>query len=697
MSPTDHRADDSLNTSTCIINIEQPVRAINTDSSSHLVQSLSKTPSQKKKKTLQVHWHPSVNQRQSEKRRQQILSLLSVLAFFTSLTLILYHYSGCDIATGQCQERSRPRSSIPSNTQSSSHSRKQLLDNSPVEGVFGGEGLLMDSEVLMAAGGRRYKTQARGPWSVLYRHRASNHNRDGEGRSQSEEEGYDQEDLSNFNSEYDIQDESGLDNFEDVDSYTEDYTPEDIDYGEDGGEFEYEGDMNEDIGSVTSQGESIEVWDNNMELLADDEYIELDEDYTITSEGEDPRQRQTLKNRMDPDIKYITYLPDSGLSNQFHGMLRAVMLARDLGRTLILPPITASNKYDDYNSGDDDNESLAEQHQPWSSYFDLETFEYLTGVKVVELQDLRELDQITGLPKENLKCHITCGVGSLKPLDSTAMEFAEQWKFDLSMSHLEIETSEFEELVPTLRSQDKEQLLCISNAFNIVTPKREEWDLFGRYLYFAPTAEEYFKKVLSKLDEKINPSRYTVDGFSQASEGNSGAKSNNNEYINSAIIPNNKLYRDSDMDSSNDNNYNSQILPPFGQYISIHAKRGDYVEYCQHHFQHALHTCLPTAQELASTLRDAIVANPSLKGLPVYVSTDEDRSAQLAEFRALGWYVLDHRAIGTEKNLGTFGPMILDQIFMARAQALIGVRTSAFSRIGAHRQEDWGGHHAVFV
>ncbi|KAF9562543.1 hypothetical protein BGW38_008976, partial [Lunasporangiospora selenospora] len=133
-------------------------------------------------------------------------------------------------------------------------------------------------------------------------------------------------------------------------------------------------------------------------------------------------------------------------------------------------------------------------------------------------------------------------------------------------------------------------------------------------------------------------------------------------------------------------------------YISIHVRRGrDYIEYCQSNFQYDLSKCLPTTQELASKLHHLRMADGRLQGLPVYVSTDEDRPAELSEFRALGWQVLDHQALGSSGALGIFGPWMMDQVFMSEAYLLIGVQTNSFSRVGAYRQEVWNGKRAVLV
>lgn len=461
---------------------------------------------------------------------------------------------------------------------------------------------------------------------------------------------------------------------------------------------------------ATPQEAYIDIWNEGSDILSEDDFLELEEDYHLVTKTGGSRQ-QSLDRSLDPNTKYMTYLPYAGLTNQFYGMLRAIMVAKSLGRTLILPPITASSH----------DKSM--QNQPWSDYFDLDTFMQLTGVDVVELKDLRRADRFSAI--ESLNCHITCGFGSLRPLDFTAKEFLRQWKFDLSTTQLEIETTEFNELVPALRTQENEQMLCITNGYKIAVPKKEEWDLYGRYFYFNPAVDRFFSAALEKLsarnhlqqqqrlykseqnrnqqqqedslelDEEKQQQQQHHNDFDQRVDTNDQPY----EHMNSALSTDTRHYNN----NNNINNPNAAapsshgVAPPSDSYISIHARRGDFIDYCQQQFPHALSSCLPTTQELASRLNDLLVSDPSLRGLPVYVSTNEDRSEELAEFRSMGWQVLEDSFLGASERLGVFGSMMMDQVFMAQAQTLIGVRTSAFSRVGVYRQEDWYGRRAVLM
>ncbi|KAF8940497.1 GDP-fucose protein O-fucosyltransferase-domain-containing protein [Dissophora ornata] len=674
--------------------------------------STSASTQKSKKKHLQVHWHPSVNERQATKRNHQNLSLLAILLFFSSLTVILLHYSGCEIATGRCPRRLSESDSSSLPALALAYGRKRLQNAADAlgtekvtTGVFGEEGLPMDRESMMTAAGsgRRYRAPSNKQWNALNRSPKS---------IQYDTGSTDQSDVFDHGDSDDqiMLDLPALESDADTDYF------EDNELAVDDEEAEAE-ELTVMAAtartSATPQEAYVEIWKEVSEPLSEDDYLELEEDSVVLSKTEDLQQRRSINNRLDPDTKYMTYLPDAELTNQFHSMLHAAMLSKSLGRTLILPPITGSSQ------------ESSQENQPWSSYFDLETFMHLTGINLIEFQDVREPDRLV-VASESLKCHITGGVGSLRPLDFTAKAFLRQWKFDLSMTQFETETSDFNELVPILRTREWEHLLCITNGYNIAVPKKEGWNLFGRYLYFTPAVERFFEAAVRQLNERdmqrrVSPhqnyrNEYHRDrGLQQLQQGQferepsnegqnfgrdqaAGSKNRYSDQINSAIIPDTKLYRDTHDDAISDKTKSSsQVTQPIGPFIAIHARRGDFVEYCQQHYQHALESCLPTTQGLASTLHRLLVADQSLRGLPVYVSTNEDRSEELAEFRALGWHVLDHQAIGSRERLGAFGAAFVDQIFMAEAKVLIGVRSSAVSWIGAYRQEDWHGRRAVFM
>ncbi|KAG0360189.1 hypothetical protein BG005_011246 [Podila minutissima] len=458
---------------------------------------------------------------------------------------------------------------------------------------------------------------------------------------------------------------------------------------------EYE---DEDDSDSTPQQAYASIWNENAEALTEDDYLELEEDYQAMAQPgqtfasrldqvsqEDLARKPELQGSRNDDMstpvaKYMIYLPAEGLTNQFFGMLRAIMVAKSLGRTLVLPPITSSR----HNEG--------KNNQPWSSFFDLPTFAHLTGVNMIEIKDLRD-PGLESTKIEPLECHVAFGVGSLRILDDTATNFLEQWKLEFrsmgaisSRPLLEIETSEFDDMISLLRSQEHERLLCLTNVNKVEVPVNTEWDLYGQYFYFSPRTENLFERLFLRLQRSRPVSRQTRLSHMYENDNNVhhdfGASL---EMDRTTLVPKGGRPRHLGTPTQN---------TPF---IVIHIRRQDFIEFCQTRFQHQLQQCLPTAQDLLQRLQEVLVDRPELRGVPVYVVTDEDRTQKLAEIRAMGWQILNHNRLGTATALGPFGPPILDQMLMAKAQVVIGVRLSAFFRVAAHRQRDWNGHQAVSV
>ncbi|KAG0291574.1 hypothetical protein BGZ98_002973, partial [Dissophora globulifera] len=126
---------------------------------------------------------------------------------------------------------------------------------------------------------------------------------------------------------------------------------------------------------------------------------------------------------LDPDTRYLSFLSFAGLTNQIIGLEVAALLAQELNRTLILPPMSPNMHMQDNT------------HQRWSQYFDIPRFTNITGIKVIEWDLVRPLtpqqkrvgrDQATfgavngqaaEIPAwskvaENINCEIICGYGS---------------------------------------------------------------------------------------------------------------------------------------------------------------------------------------------------------------------------------------------------------------------------------------------
>ncbi|KAF8933959.1 hypothetical protein BGZ58_006027 [Dissophora ornata] len=373
-----------------------------------------------------------------------------------------------------------------------------------------------------------------------------------------------------------------------------------------------------------ANGSNDETTPEGDDVVGEEEEEEEEEDYLPFEETLD----------QDDDVQYITYLPYAGITNQFYGMLRGMEVAKALGRTLIIPPITASSH------------DKSKQNQPWSKFLDLDRFQELTGAKVIEFHKLRDAE----LAEFNqLDCKITCGFGSKRTIDFTAKGFLKQWKFNVTLSPLQVDATKIEAITKTLAPYRRDKFICISNTYKVYVKDKSEWDRFGQHLHFTEELEDF---VQGFLDQHLMKPEPIYDPKSR------------------------------------------QEIVPTQKYIAIHVRRGDFAQYCQSNFAGPkLVHCFPTTDEIAQRI-DKIQSKQNPSGslteiMPVFVATNERRPEELKKFADLGWMYLDHDQMGTAETMGVFGPMMVDQVLMAHAQALVGIQMSTFSRVGALRQRDW--------
>ncbi|KAF8940585.1 GDP-fucose protein O-fucosyltransferase-domain-containing protein [Dissophora ornata] len=342
--------------------------------------------------------------------------------------------------------------------------------------------------------------------------------------------------------------------------------------------------------------------------------------------------------------KYFTYLPYAGITDQFYGMLRGMEVAKALGRTLIIPPITGSI-HDE-----------SKQNQPWSKFLDLKRFSKVTGVKVVEFHDLRDAE----LTEYNeLQCGITCGVGSKDAIDFTAEGFLRQWRLNATLGSLPADESNLDGIISMLKSLQDDKYVCISNTYKILVKDKSEWERFGQHLHFSKELEGFVEKF---LDKNAAHGRSKVD---MAEIGN--------------------------------------VARPDGhRFITIHARRGDFVKYCKNNFtsKKMIH-CLSSTEQIADRVnRIQKRLNPNMNAetaLPVFVATNERDPDESRQFEDLGWNYVNHEEMGTIETLGVFGPMMVDQVLLAHAEAFIGIQMSTFSHMGALRQRDWHGREIEYM
>ncbi|KAG0002661.1 hypothetical protein BGZ79_002545 [Entomortierella chlamydospora] len=366
---------------------------------------------------------------------------------------------------------------------------------------------------------------------------------------------------------------------------------------------------------------------------------------------------------LDPTVKYLSYMAYAGLTNQFIALENAATIAIRLNRTLIIPPLTANSHYS-HNS-----------NQRWSDFLDLRRFMDLTGIKVVEWNDVRPLtaEQIeVGRRKsrlggktyplwdslaENLTCQVVYGFGDSERLHTTELTFSRQFLFRPQFvrpparkpnatifDRMKVKDNTIVDDIVTLDdaieryTDSEEQLLFLSHTYKLKDPQGgRSWTEAGRHFHFLPKITDYAE-------------RLTLHRAPEARET--------------------------------------------GKYIAIHVRRGDIWQKCRERTEEEMMACVTPLGFYAEAVQKAYkVAGEKL---PVIVATDSKSKDDHATIAKLGWRRLSHELYTTEQELGTFGPALVDAAILANADVMVGSYSSTMSRIAGRRQKSWHGRDVLY-
>ncbi|KAG0203095.1 hypothetical protein BGX28_004526 [Mortierella sp. GBA30] len=437
-------------------------------------------------------------------------------------------------------------------------------------------------------------------------------------------------------------------------------------------------------------------------------------------------------SHLDPNIKYLSYLPFGGLTNQFISLEVAAVAARKLNRTLIIPPIIS-------NSHDHDN-----AHQRWSQFFDLPGFTRLTGIPVLEWETVRQLSHVQkqvgmkqallrhsrregpemvewGKMAENVTVMIVNGYGSPKVnINLSAWTFAWHFLFRLSfvqprprkpestvdekgmavpgMRHND-KTLNMEDLVAMFKNYEEDddgqkrggqgpQILFLSHTMGIKNAGHENryWLDVGRHFHFAPQLTAYasvlIKKVAQDLED-IEEGDINSDGNGMGTITATVTEGSGKQGQEQALER--VLSEDEEFMESFDIAAPGNPVP----YIAVHVRRGDIWKKCPVKDKAS---CLPPFSQYAEAVDRAmtVAIKAGLSSdVPVIVATDSDSEDDLRSIQELGWHRLDHEKYETKESLGPFGPALVDAAILARANVFVGSGKSTMSQIAEARQRTW--------
>lgn len=393
-----------------------------------------------------------------------------------------------------------------------------------------------------------------------------------------------------------------------------------------------------------------------------------------------PHREEVAARGLPATNKFFSYLPMGGGNNQFTSLQRAALLAKDLGRTLIIPPISP-------------NSHIKVWAGPrYSEFYDLESFSAQSGIPVLEWHDVKQTPENppSSLTHhwnnfgEDFPCIANGGIGvenkhlydhfrpqflmnfkSIAPAEDTTKGKAVEYSFARDVL---LKDRQDESATDTMWK-------CLSCPYFLNGPDLNDraWKEIGLHMKFNAKIEAMVDEILDTLLPRPTAST-------------------------------------------------TRRHPEF---IIVHLRRGDIVTKCKPGQDEK--ECLVQIEEIAEKV-DGIEKQRRTKALagtteqnadvvferlPVLVTTNEKRPEELEKLEKLGWIMLDHgdaekdehgqvkpsttKKLGTMTALGPFYPPMLDAVLLTRGDYLIGMSNSRMSQLAAQRGAAWYGHSTMLM
>ncbi|KAG0056152.1 hypothetical protein BGZ83_006247 [Gryganskiella cystojenkinii] len=384
---------------------------------------------------------------------------------------------------------------------------------------------------------------------------------------------------------------------------------------------------------------------------------------------------------------FFSYLPMGGGNNQFTSLQKAALLAKDLGRTLVIPPIAPSSHIKLWSG------------PRYSEFYDLEAFSAQSGIPILEWHDVKQTP------------------------DDPPQEMMHRWQ-------------DFAEDFP-----------CIPNG-GIGANDKNLYDHFRpQFLMKFKTPADLVDGTNGKATDYL----YARDVLLKDSKTSSEAKNGERDLWKCLSCPyflnggdlndrawheiglhlkfNNKLEKMADdildlllkpktPEAEKSLEISGRRHPEF---IIVHLRRGDIVNKCKVGQPEAecivqIEAIAEKVDEIEKKRRIASLQNGAsddFERLPVLVTTNEKRPEELEKLEKLKWIMLDHGdeekdaaghvlpsktiKLGTMSTLGQFYPPMLDAALLTRGDYLIGMSNSRMSQLAAQRGAAWHKHTVMLM
>ncbi|KAG0052693.1 hypothetical protein BGZ83_002212 [Gryganskiella cystojenkinii] len=434
---------------------------------------------------------------------------------------------------------------------------------------------------------------------------------------------------------------------------------------------------------LENEGENFEESDKSN----DDKNNDSEED--DEEEEDDERDKKDGVSTMTSG-RFFTYLPMGGGNNQFTSLQKAALLAKDLKRTLIMPPISPNSHIKTWAG------------PRYSQFYDLDTFMTKSGIPVIEWHDVKQTPE--NVPgdfnrhwadfSEDFPCtpNGNIGVNDHSLYDKFRPQFLLKYRpvfspadttqgkstdFKYARDVLLKDEDPIKNTPAVAGEADPNMWKCLSCPYFLGGPNVSDrtWAEVGLHLRFNDKTEAMVDDILDTLlGPKIND-----DG---------------------SVVPVSK-----------------ETFRPHPEFIVIHLRRGDIVSKCPAGKSEV--ECVVQIEAIAKKV-DEIEKQRRVKfqdqnrlshykALPVLVTTNEQRESELEKLYALGWILLDHgdvekdpktgavkegktKKLGTESRMGPWYPSMLDAVLLTRGDYLIGMSVSRMSILATQRGKAWHNH-----
>jgi hypothetical protein len=327
-----------------------------------------------------------------------------------------------------------------------------------------------------------------------------------------------------------------------------------------------------------------------------------------------------------------------------------------------------------------------DENDRWSNYYDLENVTKMTGLRIIEWDDIKPLtteQKSIGLKArsrpfrqqwsaiaENLTCDIIMGFGRDQGVRGTDRRFSESYFLRLEYQnapsrgpnssssspefqsieqkynfHLRSTNDTFivQDIIERYQTVPDRLFVMLSHTFSIKTENMIVWDTIGQYIRFNEKLLDFTHRL---VEEHMNP--FNVNG----------------------------------------------------RYIAVHYRRDDISLKCNGRIsgkERLLdpYACLATLSEFEVAVNEVQIRLGPPR-LPVIVTTDSKDPEERLRISRLGWSILSHEEYITDKYLGSFGAPSVDAAVLANAEAFVGTGISTMSRIAGNRQSSWHNHRPIF-